>query len=268
MKALSLITFLLISGLNNINAQYSLFIKDGSIKVQQLSEVELKRQLSKYDFSTLFTCTDNSVIYGFIGNNYQRIRIKIISVTKDSLIPNTYKVYGKSMVKNNVDEFTGSIIISTISKQKVMSYGVDNEYKNKGFKGEFVISGNYSLSENPKQNHAGIFNGTFRTGFYLDKRNEIHYDDINNYSDGYMNNLFTGKWTDYKTRLSKTCNWGDYRIPNSGNFDGGAGEFSPMTNDTSLGWQNIHDMWVRDKNGKLTAKAKLAKKSEEDKWWQ
>lgn len=268
MKALSLIAFLLISGLTNINAQYSLFVKDGSIRIQQLSEVNQKKQLSKYDFSELFTCTDNSVVYGFIGNNYQRIRIKVISVTKDPLKPNTYKVYGKSMVKNNVDEFNGSIVISNISKQKVMSYGVDDEYKNKGFKGEFVVSGTYKLSENPNQNHSGFFEGTFRTGFYLDRKYNVHYDDIDNDSDGYTNNLFIGKWTNYKTGLPETCNWGDYRIPNSGNFDGGAGEFSPMTNDPSLGWQNIHDMWVRDKNGKLTVKARLAKKSEDAKWWQ
>jgi hypothetical protein len=61
---------------------------------------------------------------------------------------------------------------------------------------------------------------------------------------------------------------GDYRIPNSGNFDVGAAEFSPNTGDTTLGWQSIHDMWIRDKNGKLTAKAKQAKRIEEAKWWQ
>jgi len=268
MKALLLITLLVILSFNYSNAQYSLFIKDGSIKMQPLSEAELKKQLSNYDFSKLFTCTDNSVIYGFIGNDHQRIRIKFISVTKDSSALNTYKVYGKSMVKNNVDEFNGSIVISNISKQKVMSYGVDDEYKNKGFKGEYVISGSYSFLEKPEQNHTRTFNGTFRTGYYLDRKYNVHYDDINNYSDGYTNNLFSGKWKSHNGKIVQICNWGDYRIPNSGNFDVGAAEFSPNTGDTTLGWQSIHDMWIRDKNGKLTAKAKQAKRIEETKWWQ
>lgn len=240
MKVISFVIVLTLF-FNNTNAQYSLFIKDDSSKVKPLTETALKLQLSKNDFSTLFTYTDNTYVYGFIGDNYQRIRIKFISITKDPLMHNVYKVYGKSMVKNNVDEFNGAIIISNISKQNSISYGVDDELKNKGLKGEFIISGTYTLSENSNQNHSGVFKGTFRTGYYLDKANKFHYDDINMYSDGYRNNLFIGKWTDYKTHLSKTCNWGDYRIPNSGNFDGGAGDFSPNTRDTSLGWQNVND---------------------------
>lgn len=264
----SLIILLFAVYLNNVIAQNSRFLGTDKLQTEQLSTSQLKEKLVKYDFSTLLTCTDNTYVYGFIGKNHQRIRIKFISVTKDSLKPNTYKVYGKSMVKNNIDEFNGNLVISSILKQKVMSYGVDDEYKNKGFKGEFVISGNYTLSENTQQKHSGVFNGIFRTGFYLDKKYLIHYDDIRDYSDGYMNNEFIGKWTNYQGDIIQVCNWGDYRIPNSGNFDLGAGDFSPMTNDTSLGWQSIHDMGVRDKNGKLTAKAKLAKKSEEAKWWQ
>lgn len=263
MKALSLIAFLLLSGFNNINAQYSLFIKNGSIKVQKLSEADQKRQLSEYDFSTLFTGTDNSVVYGFIGNNYQRIRIKFISVTKDSLKPNTYNIYGKSMVKNNVDEFNGSIFISSISKQKVMSYGVDDEYKNKGFKGEYVISGSYSFSEKPEQNHSGIFSGTFRTGFYLDRKYNVHYDDIDNDSDGYTNNLFTGKWKSYNGKIVQICNWGDYRIPNSGDLDIGAGEFSPGDKYLANGWQSL-----RNYSMQAGPKYKQAQKIEEAKWWQ
>lgn len=268
MKVLLFITLLFAVNLNCVNAQNSRFLGRDKVQTMQLSTNKFKEQLSKYDFSKLFTTTDNSVVYGFIGNNYQRIRIKFVSIVKDSSAFNTYNVYGKSMVKNNIDEFHGIIIISNILKKTPMSYGVDNELKGKGLKGEFIISGTYTLSENSDQSHSGVFKGKFRTGFYLDKMYHIHYDDINNYSDGYMNNEFIGKWTDYKSQLSKTCNWGDYRIPNSGNFDIGAGDFSPNTCDTTLGWQSVHDMWLTDNKWKPTVKAKQAKRIEEAKWWQ
>jgi len=241
MKAYLLTIFLLAASFNIVNAQYSLFVKDDKYRLEQLPTVAKEKQLSKYDFSKLFTYTDNSSVYGFIGSNYQRIRIKFISVTKDSLMQDTYNVYGKSMVKGNIDEFNGTIVITKIFKQKAMSYGVDDEYKNKGFKGEFILSGFYILAENKEQNHTGIFKGTFRSAFYLDRKNIVHYDDIDNDSDGYTNNLFAGNWTDYKTQLSKKCNWGDYRIPDSGDLDVGAGDFSPDEKYVKYGWQAIRN---------------------------
>lgn len=42
---------------------------------------------------------------------------------------------------------------------------------------------------------------------------------------GFSNNQFRGSWTSYKTGVSKKCNWGDGRILDSGDLEGGAGEF-------------------------------------------
>ncbi len=215
---------------------------------------------SDFDFSSLFTRTDNSIIYGFIGENCQRIRIKFLTVTKNHSSPDNYLVYGKSMVKNNICEFTGTLTISNIMKYKTMSYGVDNEYKNKGIKGEYVILGTYSLSENLTQAHPGIFKGAFQSNFYLDKSNKVIYDDIDNVSDGFTNNQFIGKWVSYKSNVIKRCNWGDYRIPNSGDFDIGAGEFSPDDKYLKFGWQTIRDLSISQTNEK-------ARQIEEAKWW-
>jgi hypothetical protein len=226
-----------------------------------LSKIDFKDQLSKHDFSYLFTQTDNSIIYGFIGDNYQRIRIKFISVSKDTSSPGIYIVYGKSMVKNNIDEFHGTIKISNIRKSNITEHGCEDEYKYKGFKGQFVILGDYILSENEKQKYSGVFKGTFRTDFFLDKNNKIRYDDIEYCSDSYTNNQFVGQWNAYKGNVVKRCIWGDFRIPNSGDLDIGAGEFSPDEKYLKYGWQSRHDLMVseRDKN---------AKQIEEAKWWQ
>ncbi|HTD99544.1 MAG TPA: hypothetical protein VK668_09655 [Mucilaginibacter sp.] len=227
--------------------------KKDQLKSKYLSEKEFKDQLIKHNFSSLVTHTDNSMVYGFIGDNYQRIRIKFITVTKDAVSPDTYHIYGKSMVKNNVDEFRGTITISNIRKLKVTSYGVDDEYKNKGIKGEFVIIGDYSFAEAEQQNHSGFFKGIFKSGFYLDKSNKVRYDDIESNADGYTNNQFVGQWIDYKTKIAKRCNWGDFRVPNSSDLDMGAGEFSPSDKYLKYGWQSLreHD-----------------EKVENAKWWQ
>ncbi|NOQ27719.1 MAG: hypothetical protein GQ564_20335 [Bacteroidales bacterium] len=49
---------------------------------------------------------------------------------------------------------------------------------------------------------------------------------IDSYSDSYRNNQHIGIWKPYDSENIKTCNWGNYRIPFSGDLDIGAGEFS------------------------------------------
>lgn len=70
-----------------------------------LSKTELKDKMVTNNFAKIWTTTDNALVYGFIGENYQRIRIKLISVTKDPINAERYNVYGKSMVKTNICYF-------------------------------------------------------------------------------------------------------------------------------------------------------------------
>lgn len=215
---------------------------NNKVQYKELAAKELKADLVKHDFSKLFIHADNSIVYGFIGDSYQRIRVKIIKVTKDSLLVDTYHVYGKSMVKNNIDEFTGAIKISNIRRLKNMSYGVDDEYKNEGLKGEYIILADYAFSENKGQSHSGTFKGVCGSDFYLDKNSKVHYDDIDlGSSDRFVNNQFVGQWISYDDKLVKRCNWGDFRIPNSGDLDIGAGEFSPDDKYLRYGWQSVRD---------------------------
>jgi hypothetical protein len=165
------------------------------------------------------------------------------------------------MVKNNICDFRGTITISNIRKYKSISYGVDDSYKNKGIKGEYFILGDFTFSEDQGQSHSGIFRGAFQTDFFLDKNNKAQYDDIDLDADAYTNNQFVGQWIDYKTNQVKRCNWGDLRIPNSGNFDIGAGDFSPDDKYLKYGWQSVRDLMSQNSN------YKKAKQIEEAKWW-
>jgi len=238
----------------------------GQIKIPPFREgnktIELSKEaielVKKYDFSSLWTCTENYFVYGFIGENHQRIRVKILKVTKDNLNDRIYHISGKTMVKTNICTFNGDIYIYIlrITKYKTTSTGVDDEFKNK-VTNEYSLTGSYIFYEDETDAHTGIFKGVFQTDFYLDKQNKLHYDDLEKEADGFTNNQFVGSWQSYSSNISKVCNWGDYRIPNAGNFDHGAGDFSPNTKDISLGWQSLVDYYHSEK----------AKNEERRFWW-
>lgn len=232
----------------------------GNIIAQQETTIQNLKAFDKYDFSSLWTKTDNSVVFGFIGKDYQRIRIKLISVIKNPAHPLTYFVYGKSMVKDNICSFVGNIKINSIRKYNILSYGVDSEYYSKGIKGQYFLSATYSFREDKKQFHSGIFVGTLKSDFYIDKRNKIKYDDIEINADGYSNNEFVGKWTSYDKKIIQQCNWGDYRIPVTTHFDIGAGEFSPDDKYLKFGWQSYRDAYANNTDSS-------AWRIENAQWW-
>ena len=149
------------------------------------------------------------------------------------------------MVKTNIDEFNGTIKISNIRKFKPLLHGCEDEYKYKNYKGEFVLLGDYVFQENSQQKHAGVFKGTFRSDFFIGKYDRIKYDDIEDCSDSYTNNQFVGQWASYDGKVIQRCNWGDFRIPNSGKMDIGAGEFSPDDQYLKYGWQSVRDLVVQ-----------------------
>lgn len=224
-----------------------------------LSSEEYKDKILKYDFSPIWTKTGNSSVYGFIGDDYQRLYIKILSVVKDKKNPDTYLISGKSMVKNNICDFSGTIKITKARVYKEVSADIDDEKKSQGITQQGIIFADYRFAENKTQNHSGVFEGILYSAWYRDKKG-IQYDDIEIGADGFINNQFAGTWKEYKKETAKTANWGDYRIPLSGELDMGAGEFAPDQKYLKSGWQNYHDAYYGNN--------KKARQIEERKWWQ
>ena len=218
---------------------------------------ELKDSLQEKDFCKLWTITPNSEVYGFIGNDYQRLQVKLLSVIKDNADPTLYRVYGKDMVKTNVCEFQGEFRITNIRQYD----DVPHAYKDSSIQGQFVICGTYRLLEDPGQNHVGLLAGTFASYFYVDHRGSVRYDDTRNVADDYCNNQFVGIWASYEGRQTKRCNWGDERIPGSGDLDIGAGEFSPDDKYLPLGWQSYRDAYFGPAHNKKASALENAD------WW-
>lgn len=228
------------------------------LRNKELSKKEYWKNILKYDFGSLWTNTDNSAVYGFIGPNYQRIRVKIISAEKDGKNPDIYTVSGKSMIKKNVCPFSGTIKIIKARAYRKMHWGVDDAYKNKGIKTQGIIIANYRFSEKGCI-FSGVFEGRLMTKWYIDGNGQLKYDDIEKNLDSYGNNQFAGIWRYHRGEIVKNANWGDYRIPLSGDLDGGAGEFSPVDKYLQFGWQNYRNAYFNNNQ--------QARQEEENYWW-
>ena len=245
---------LLVLGLLCISVNiYSQIEKAETWKKQQLeskyvAENEIINEILKYNFSEILSFSEyEQVRNGYIGDDYQRIQIHFISVIKNLENPKEYFVYGKSKVKDNICEFQGKIELETARFYK--------QSERVNAKQGFIIAKYYFL-ENPNQKHVGYFKGILKSGFYLNEKGQIAYDDIILAADGYKNNEFVGSWINYATGKSKPCNWGDFRIPFSNELDQGAGEFSPVEKYIDNGW---NEYLLEIKEWSQTRKVK--------KWW-
>lgn len=214
-------------------------------------------KLASYDLSILWLQSETDDIVAFIGEDYQRLQIHYISISKDKKQKNVYVVKGKSKVKENISDFEGTITVSNVD-------GDESRISNGDF-GDNIREGNiianYSFKENPKQKFSGTFAGTLTTAFYLDNTYKIHYDDLM-MGDNYSNNEFKGTWTSYDKKITKICNWGDNRIPDSGDLDVGVGEFVPNEKYIKNGWEDY--CWYCSEEQIETQKAN----KKQSRWWE
>jgi hypothetical protein len=251
MKTIS--TFALISFISvfvGINAQ-TVNKKDAALKYTNIlassrDSLLITDQTSKYlsyDFSNILKPHQ---ILGIIGDNYQRLQMKFLSIKKNESNPVEYIVCGQSKVNENICDFKGKITIKKIQETVRFRHGLDNQYK-----GKYLVPGlltaEYVLYEDSLQNSTGMFAGTLQTLWYMDNENNLKYDDMFSFSDRYYNNAFVGTWQSYKTKMKKICNFGEYRIPFiKSDFDEGSGEFYPSPKYKNSGWQKYNspeDKW-------------------------
>jgi hypothetical protein len=135
------------------------------------------------------------------------------------------------------NDFRGTITVSQVREYKAMHYGVDNFYESEKPKAQGVFIARYRFEEERSQPNSGVFEGVVTVNWVLDRFGVIQYDDIESQSsDNYRNNQYVGIWTSYKSGKAKAANWGEVRIPFSGDLDMGAGEFSANPKYRNNGW--------------------------------
>jgi hypothetical protein len=211
-----------------VKIDYSNDWKEKSLNNQYVDSLEIISEIEDYDFSEIWTEFQHAR-YGFIGKNYQRIQIHFISIIKNQDNPLEYLVYGKSKVGNNICEFSGTM--SPLHARYYKEFDVDT------LKQGFLLS-KCELFENPKQSYSGEFKGILKSNWYITTKGNIKYDDLQLAADSYSNNGFVGTWKNYKSKEEKTCNWGEFRIPFSGDLDIGVAEFHPNKKYLQYGWSD------------------------------
>lgn len=240
---------------------------DKNLKATNVQPIELIDDFVKYDYSIIWLSNQESNI-GFIGDNYQRFYIHFYSFTKNGASPSSYLAKGKSKVKNNICDFEGVIRILHIreinKRQREEMMETAKKHNDPDLIGrtkyrQYMILAEYELNENQNQKWAGKFKGFIKSYFYI-KNKSIFYDDLNfGYSDSFSNNLFDGIWKMHGSKIEKKCCWGNYRIPNCGDLDIGAGEFSPNDKYLNYGWSNYYKAYIEGNTNAL--------KEEQKKWW-
>lgn len=223
-----------------------------AIKSFNLSKLWLPGKIHDIGSGTEQSTIDTEPL-GFIGDNYQRFYIHYTSVVKDKANPYKYLIKGKTKVKDNICSFSGTI---TIIKADLFNESDDQQYR------EGAVTCSVILNEDNSQTGSGEIIGTLITNWCLDKQGRIYYDSINSEADGFNNNQCEADWTSYKTHKSKKCNWGDFRIPASGDLDTGAGEFYVNEKYLNNGWGNYMMSLQNGKPGYAEAVAE-----ENKKWW-
>jgi hypothetical protein len=211
-------------------------LKDPEYKDSQFKPENQIERYSEHDFSTLLT--PRTQFLGYIGEDYQRLKIYFTSVSKSPSDSRTYFINGISVVKLNKSSFTGSIRFTRFIEYKNLRYGIDDRMKDHGIRTQGVLFGTYRFEEDPRHPHSGIFQGSMVFSWYLDVDGVMQYDDIEFHSDSYRNNQFLGTWTKYGSKAAKVANWGEYRIPLSGDLDIGVAEFSPNPDHLDRGWKD------------------------------
>ncbi len=204
------------------------FTKDDLEPINSIDE------FSRYDFGPVWSKSLKNEVLAFIGEDYQRITIQLKSVKKDGSKSQSYVVHGESVLKDQSRPFAGTFTITEVRRFKKMHWGVDDELKNTGMKVQGILTGDYELSA-PDW---GTFKGRLSALWFLDRADRIRADNIQIYADGFRNNQFIGFWTSASGTERQRSNWGDFRIPDSGDLDVGAGEFSPNEKYYKSGWES------------------------------
>lgn len=190
--------------------------------------------------------------FGFIGSNYRRLDMIYLSIIKNPDNPTQYLVFGKSRASDNVCAFQGFIEIEESFYIKSLEY----------FSGQSgLIVGNYTFYESPDSGHSGVFRGRFVTYWTKNEKGDFKYMELPAIEG---NNQFSGTWTGYGKTNEIITNWGDSRIPNSGDLDVGTSEFGPNKKYQEYGWDSFIKAYFGGFDKKTTNKARQDELRE---WW-
>ena len=175
---------------------------------------------------------------GFIGVNRKRLRITFTSIKKSEENKDVYEVEGFSTVMNkNKRTFKGTFTLQSHYRLTAPAFDGDEPLKKGEAEGFSTFS--YTLKEDENLTATGVFKGEMLVLWYKGINKIPLYTELFVQSDGSRNYQFFGTWTSYKTKKTSVASWGEDRIPCSGDFDLGDGDFGPNPKYWQYGWEEF-----------------------------
>ena len=175
---------------------------------------------------------------GFIGLNRKRLRITFTTIKKSEENKDLYEVEGFSTVMNKSKRtFKGTFTLQSHYRLTAPAFDGDEPLKKGEAEGFSTFS--YTLKEDENLTATGIFKGEMLVLWYKAINKKPVYTELFIQSDGSRNYQFFGTWTSYTTKKTSVASWGEYRIPCSGDFDLGDGDFGPNPKYWQYGWEEF-----------------------------
>ncbi|WP_210198816.1 hypothetical protein [Aquimarina sp. U1-2] len=166
--------------------------------------------LRHYDYTEVFK-SSNHPTYGFYGEHKKRLKVRIVSVTKDLKNPNEYFVYGKTKRNEIIRPFIGKIIIQKNYKTEDIKNSSPIQSTLQG-----IIMATYIFYESA-ENSTVFFEGMVYSKWYVNTKDEVKYDVRNMlFADQFSNNAFIGRMITEDNSI--VCNWADYFPPEAGDL--------------------------------------------------
>ncbi len=190
------------------------------------------KEFDKVDCSRLWLSGSQSQ-RGVLGRNYELIRFFVSSVKKDKTNPRLYHVRGKTIVRDSIVDFSGTISLRAGYQVKRKDYDEWDRDQN--------LLYSYHFKENKQKANSGEFRGIGECFVRLSPRTgKVRVDSSAWYSDGSYNRTYVGTWKNYRTGIVKKCIWGDGRMPFTFDFDMGTGDIGPNPKYSTSGWQGYY----------------------------
>ena len=175
---------------------------------------------------------------GFIGVNRKRLHITFTTIKKSEENKDLYEVEGFSTVMNKSKRtFKGTFTLQSHYRLTAPAFDGDEPLKKGEAEGFSTFS--YTLKEDENLTATGVFKGEMLVLWYKAINKKPVYTELFIQSDGSRNYQFFGTWTSYTTKKTSVASWGEYRIPCSGDFDLGDGDFGPNPKYWQYGWEEF-----------------------------
>ena len=141
------------------------------------------------------------------------------------------------MINKNKRTFKGTFTL--LSHYRLTEPAFDEDEPLKKGEAEGFSTFSYTLKEDENLTATGVFKGEMLVLWYKGINKKPVYTELFIQSDGSRNYQFFGTWTSYTTKKTSVASWGEDRIPCSGDFDLGDGDFGPNPKYWQYGWEEF-----------------------------